>query len=169
MVDIPEQAISDVLPIAENGVLSGVPAEQMSTPDRPETYLEKLERHGVQVRADDFAQPVVNNQGQQLVTPIPSNVPTVTIPTNQQQLLEWAKGPDTSALTWLSRFWIRSIKRAIHFGWRLIIPQPIAPPVQNIQSVQHVQQLPQTPPVQNVQQIQEPVQQSQIPPVQSGT
>jgi hypothetical protein len=32
----------------------------------------------------------------------------------------WSKGPIENALTWFAVFWTRIIKKAIHFGWRMI-------------------------------------------------
>jgi hypothetical protein len=132
MVDTPERPLTETPSVPESGIVpesggQGVVQEQAP---RPESYLERLEKHNVQIRPDDVQQPVVGDQGQILAQPIPSNIPTITIPANQQQIMEWAKGPDDKAITWLSRYWIRMIKKAVHYGWRLIMPPPPGVPQQ---------------------------------------
>jgi hypothetical protein len=147
MADTPERTTAEVPgamapemgQVPEGGTGSGV----VETAPQTESYIEKLEKNNVQVRADDFTQPVVNDQGQQLTTPIPSTVKTITVPANQQQLLDWAKGPPESALTWLSKYWIRKIKQSIKLGWHLIMPPPTVVPVQPVQ--QSSQQIPSQP------------------------
>lgn len=127
MADTPErkqEIPQNVTP--EYGVQQPVAPEQAT---QPESYLEKLEQAGVQVRPDDFQTPVVNDDGQVLTTPVPSDVKTITVPTHQEQLLEWAKGPIENSLTWRSRFFIRMIKKAILRHWHLIMPpSPVQQP-----------------------------------------
>ena len=50
----------------------------------------------------------------------PTQTAMVTIPASPQQLTDWSKGSPTSALTWLAYFWLRIIKKALHFGWRIV-------------------------------------------------
>ena len=45
---------------------------------------------------------------------------TITLPAALQQLDEWAKGDPQNALTWFAAFWLRIIKKAIHFGWKIL-------------------------------------------------
>jgi len=54
--------------------------------------------------------------------PLIQTPPTVTIqiPASQTQLDTWSKGNPENAITWFAVFWIRLIKKAIHFGWRMI-------------------------------------------------
>jgi hypothetical protein len=94
--------------------------------------------------------PVVVDPVQPVAAPVPTNVTTLTVPANQQQLLDWAKGDPANSLTWLSKFWIRRIKQAVKHHWNLIMPPPTVIPVQQIQGVQPVQQVQQTP-IQQVQ------------------
>ncbi len=136
MSDTPELKGTKVLEEApgmgqsqENGAVSGVAQE---TAPRPESYLEKLEKHNVQVRADDFTQQVYSDSGQPLITPTPTNVVTITVPANQEQLLTWAKGDPNNSVTWLAKYWIRMIKKAVKYGWHLIIP-PSPEPANQIQ------------------------------------
>lgn len=53
-----------------------------------------------------------------------SNVITITVPATPQQLEDWAKGPPDNALTWLSFYWIRMIKKALFHGYRVMTTQP---------------------------------------------
>jgi hypothetical protein len=96
--------------------------------------------------------PVVVDPGVQVATPVPTNVTTLTVPANQQQLLDWAKGDPSNSLTWLAKFWIRRIKQAVKHHWNLIMPPPTVQPVQQVgQSI--MQQSAQTP-IQQVQGVQ---------------
>jgi len=52
-----------------------------------------------------------------------TNVVTITVPATPQQLEDWAKGPTENALTWLSFYWIRMIKKALFHGWRVMTAQ----------------------------------------------
>ena len=45
---------------------------------------------------------------------------SIQIPTSQDQLEDWSHGAPTNALTWFAAFWLRLIKKALHFGWRII-------------------------------------------------
>lgn len=142
MSDTPERQLTEVTQTSETGIMpesGAVGAVQEQSP-RPETYLEKLEKHNVQVRADDFTQHVVGDNGQQLTQAIPSAIPTITIPATQEQLLEWSKGADDKAITWLSRYWIRLIKKAVHYGWNLVMPQSHVLPTQQEPQIQTIQQ-----------------------------
>jgi len=52
----------------------------------------------------------------------PSSV-SVTVPGTQTQLQDLAKGSPVNAVTWLANFWLRIIKKAVHFGWKIITKQ----------------------------------------------
>lgn len=45
---------------------------------------------------------------------------SIQIPTSQDELENWSHGAPTNALTWFANFWLRLIKKALHFGWRII-------------------------------------------------
>lgn len=49
-----------------------------------------------------------------------SQAVSIQIPTTQDQLENWSHGAPTNALTWFAAFWLRLIKKALHFGWRII-------------------------------------------------
>jgi hypothetical protein len=44
----------------------------------------------------------------------------ITIPKPQLELENLAKGSISDSITWFAAFWIRMIKKAIHFGWELL-------------------------------------------------
>lgn len=44
----------------------------------------------------------------------------ITIPKSQVELEGLSKGSISDSITWFAAFWIRMIKKAIHFGWELI-------------------------------------------------
>jgi hypothetical protein len=46
---------------------------------------------------------------------------TITIPAAPEKLEDWSKGSPAEAKTWSGFFWLRIIKKAIQFGWRIIV------------------------------------------------
>jgi len=81
---------------------------------------ETLNQSGVKVVQKNFTAQVKNDQGQPLIQTPPTQVISVTPPANDTTLTNWSKGSITSSLTWLGAFWIRVIKKAIHFGWQVV-------------------------------------------------
>ena len=59
--------------------------------------------------------------GGQALTQTPQNQKvTITLPSDPKTLTTLSKGSITSAVTWLAMFWLRAIKRAMHFGWNIV-------------------------------------------------
>ena len=83
----------------------------------PETLQQQT---GVKVVQKNFKAQVKSDTGTPLIQTPPAQVIAVTPPTNQTVLATWAKGDITSSLTWLGAFWLRVIKKAIHFGWKVM-------------------------------------------------
>jgi hypothetical protein len=81
---------------------------------------ETLQQSGVRVVQKNFTAQVKNDKGQPLIQTPPAQVITVTPPTDDTTLTSWSKGSITSSLSWLGMFWIRVIKKALHFGWRIV-------------------------------------------------
>lgn len=81
---------------------------------------ETLSQSGVKVVQKNFTAQVKNDKGQPLIQTPPTQVITVAPPADDTTLTGWSKGSITSSLTWLGMFWIRVIKKAIHFGWRVV-------------------------------------------------
>jgi hypothetical protein len=83
----------------------------------PETLQQST---GIQVVQKNFKAQVNDDHGQPLIQTPPSQVITVTPPADDVTLTDWSKGSTTSSLTWLAAFWIRIIKKAMFFGWKII-------------------------------------------------
>lgn len=83
----------------------------------PETLQQST---GVKVVQKNFTAQVKGDKGQPLIQTPPTQVVTVTTPAPQATLTSWSKGPITSSLTWLGVFWLRIIKKALHFGWKVV-------------------------------------------------
>jgi len=81
---------------------------------------ENLQSSGVKVVQKNFTAQVKNDQGQPLIQTPPTQVITVTPPGDDATLTSWSKGSITSSLTWLGAFWIRVVKKALHFGWQIV-------------------------------------------------
>ena len=63
---------------------------------------------------------MTDDKGKPIIQTPPTQVITVTPPSDTTTLSKQAKGDTTSSLTWLAAFWLRIIKKAIHFGWKII-------------------------------------------------
>ena len=81
---------------------------------------ETLSQSGFKVVQKNFTAQVRDDKGQPLIQTPPTQVITVQPPADSTTLTAWSKGSITSSLTWLGMFWIRVIKKAIYFGWRVI-------------------------------------------------
>lgn len=81
----------------------------------------ELERGGIVQRVpSQFKGQVTDDHGNPLIQTPQTQTVTIQIPASQQQLEDWSKGDPENALTWFAVFWIRLIKKALHFGWRMI-------------------------------------------------
>src|SRR3990167_1553834 len=90
--------------------------------ERKEEFIvdETLKNAGAQVVQKTFKAQVRDDKGVPLIQTPPAQVITITPPASQVTLTKQAKGPITSSLSWLAAFWLRVIKKAIHFGWKII-------------------------------------------------
>jgi hypothetical protein len=84
----------------------------------PET-LQQGSTSDVQVVQKNFKSQITDDKGEPLIQTPPTQVITVTPPSDMATLSSQSKGPITSSLTWLAAFWLRIIKKAIHFGWKV--------------------------------------------------
>ncbi len=91
--------------------------------ERQEQFIvpEKLQQAvpGMKVVQKNFTAQVQGDRGQPLIQTPPAQVITVSPPASTQTLTSWAKGPITQSLSWLGLFWLRVIKKAMHFGWQI--------------------------------------------------
>ena len=98
------------------------PEAPVQIQERQEEFIvpENLQSSGVQVVQKTFTAQVKDDKGQPVIQTPPTQVVTVQPPYDQTTLATQAKGPTTSSATWLSAFWIRVIKKALHFGWKIV-------------------------------------------------
>lgn len=91
--------------------------------ERQEEFIvpETLQSSGVKVVQKNFKAQVKDNKGQPVIqTPPAQVITTVQPPMDTQTLIQTAKGDTASSSTWLAAFWLRVIKKALHFGWQII-------------------------------------------------
>lgn len=70
--------------------------------------------------SSQFTKQVKSDDGQILTQSQPSTTVTITLPVDQTQLTESSKGSADDSVTWFAAFWLRMVKKAIHFGWRIL-------------------------------------------------
>lgn len=94
--------------------------EEIQTPEDMEMKVpSELERAGVKPTKTQFTN-VTDDQGQPLTQTPQDQVMTVQVPASQAQLDDWSKDPPSNARRWFAITWIRRIKQAFHFGWKLV-------------------------------------------------
>lgn len=99
--------------------------EALPVRERPEEFpeipVEVENKSVVTPTPSQFKAKITDDTGQPLVQPAGVKPVTVQIPQGQAQLAAAAKGSIGDSLTWFGAFWVRMIKKAIHFGWQIII------------------------------------------------
>jgi len=75
---------------------------------------------GIRKKPTDFTAKVTDSNGNNLTQSPATQTVTIQLPTTQDDLTQLAKGPKDNALTWFATFWLRMIKKAAHFGWKII-------------------------------------------------
>jgi len=91
--------------------------------ERPEEFIvpETLQQAtGVKVVQKTFKAQVTDDRGKPIIQTPPAQVITVQPPADTTSLTTWSKGSVSSSITWLGAFWLRIIKKALHFGWKII-------------------------------------------------
>lgn len=90
--------------------------------ERNEDFIvdETLSKAGVKSVQKNFSSQVKSDKGQPIIQTPPTQVVSVQPPYPQGVLTKQAKGPTSSSFTWLAAFWLRIIKKAIHFGWKVV-------------------------------------------------
>jgi hypothetical protein len=91
--------------------------------ERQEEFVvpETLQSSGVKVVQKNFKAQVKDDKGTPVIqTPPTQVITTVQPPSDTVTLTQQAKGDTSSSLTWLAAFWLRIIKKALHFGWRIV-------------------------------------------------
>ena len=101
-------------------IKNGLPVEHRAE-EFPEVPVE-VENKSLQPQPipSQFKAQVTDDKGNPLIqTPQTQNV-TVTIPTAQEALEKLAKGSTDDSGTWWAAWFLRLIKKAAHFGWRVV-------------------------------------------------
>lgn len=99
--------------------------ESLTVVERPEEFpeipIEVENKSFVTPTPSQFKAKVTDDKGQPLVQPTGSQPISVQIPADQAQLATAVKGSVNDSLTWFAAFWVRIIKKAIHFGWQIVV------------------------------------------------
>lgn len=80
---------------------------------------EHMENEGVQVAPSQFTAQVKQGGQNLIATPLSQQV-TITLPADQTTLTMLSRGSITNAVTWIAVFWLRMIKKAFLYGWRVV-------------------------------------------------
>jgi hypothetical protein len=91
--------------------------------ERQEEFIvpETLQSSGVKVVQKNFKAQIKDDKGIPVIQTTPAQViTTVQPPSDTTTLTQQAKGNTTSSATWLAAFWLRIIKKALHFGWKIV-------------------------------------------------
>lgn len=83
----------------------------------PETLQQAVPQ--MKVVQKNFNAQVKDDKGQPIIQTPPTQVISVTPPSDPTTLISWSKGPITSSISWLGMFWIRILKKAMLFGWKV--------------------------------------------------
>lgn len=87
----------------------------------PETIQQIQGAYGVKVVQKNFKAQVKDDSGTPIIqTPPAQVITTVQPPSDQTTLVQQSKGDTTSSSTWLATFWLRVIKKALRFGWKIV-------------------------------------------------
>lgn len=96
--------------------------------ERQEEFIvpETLQQSGVQVVQKNFKTQIKDDHGTPLIQTPPPQVIAINPPYDTDTLTREAKGDISSSTTWLAGFWLRIIKKALYFGWKIIGKEPNA-------------------------------------------
>lgn len=81
---------------------------------------EALKGAGVQSVQKTFKSQIQDDKGASVIQTPPTTVVSISPPSDSVTLGQQAKGDTTNALTWFAAFWIRILKKALHFGWKIV-------------------------------------------------
>ena len=76
-------------------------------------------KEGVTATKVHYTKQVKRDDGQPLTSSPSTKTVAITLPANDAKLLKLSKGSADEAITWWSRFWIRTKQKAVHFGWKI--------------------------------------------------
>lgn len=95
--------------------------------EHPEEFPETIQQvtSGAQVVQKNFKSQVADDKGTPIIQTPPAQIITsVAPPADTTTLTQQSKGSVTLAATWLAAFWLRIIKKALHFGWKIVGRSP---------------------------------------------
>lgn len=106
---------------------------EMDIQEVPSEFIvpETLGQSDLKVVQKNFTAQVKGDNGAPLIQTPPTQVISVTPPSDQAALTQQSKGSISSSLTWLAMFWLRIIKKAAHFGWQIVSSDSKNPPITN--------------------------------------
>jgi hypothetical protein len=99
-----------------------LPPEVQEASDRFNPEVEKrLQEFGAQVRPTS-PKPVKDDQGRVIAGDTGKNAGvTIQVQADQSQATNWSHGSPSDSKTWLGVTILRKIKRALHYGWKIVI------------------------------------------------
>ena len=113
MATNPERSPEGPRPPVQEGAIKEIPESPEPEPSLQEVGVTAVPTQvTAQVTDDKTGQPLMQSPVTQTVT--------ITIPASPAQLTDWSKGSPSDSLTWLATFWLRIMKKAFHFGWRVM-------------------------------------------------
>lgn len=99
-----------------------VPVQEVQ--ERADEFPESIQQiqgaQGVKIVQKDFKAQTNDDKGLPIIQTPPTQVITIQTPSDQATLTKQAKGDIGNSVTWLAAFWLRVIKKALHFGWKVI-------------------------------------------------
>jgi len=89
--------------------------------ERPDEIPPEVERVPGVTRTTSQAIPVADDaKGTTDDQGVPPKTITIQLPESEEELEKMSKGSPKLSSTWFSRFWQRLIKKAAHFGWKIM-------------------------------------------------
>lgn len=89
--------------------------------ERPSEIPPEVEKVPGVTRIPSQAAPVADDtKGPSDDQGAPPKTITIQLPRNEEELEKMSKGSPKLSSTWFSRFWQRLIRKATHFGWKVM-------------------------------------------------
>ena len=77
-------------------------------------------KEGVTATKVHYTKQVKRDNGQPLTRSSSTKTVAISLPADDSKLLKLSKGSTEEAITWWSKFWIRTKQKAVHFGWKIV-------------------------------------------------
>ena len=99
-----------------------IPKTPEGVKERKEEFVvpEKIQDVGVKTTRTQVSAQVSDDDDDNLIK-TPTRKITVTLPAHQETIESWTRGDTRDSSTWLGYFWVRIIKKALHFGWNVVV------------------------------------------------